>query len=148
MKLRLAIEDDIDFLLYASRKLHEKSPYSSLEFSEDKTGKLILEFLKAPKETKVIIIAETTRPVGVIACQATQLYFSDRWVIIEPLFWTDHPKAYIPLVKAAEEWAVVIGADKLTIGSLSKNKVLEKMGYKVIEYSYGLPERAVPRREE
>jgi hypothetical protein len=142
--LKLAEASDYNDVIRMAKAFHEASPYSSLEFSEEKCNGLFKSYLAGDKKSLVIILATGERPHGMIIGYSDSLPFSFDRVATELAWWVDEDKRgsrdSLLLFKAYEDWALRVGAKIKQMAMLDDVTNLaafyEKQGYRPAERSY------------
>ena len=143
MYLRHATEEDIDFILQASRDIHGK--FGGVEFNEDTTLDTIYSFLDKEdfSESMMVVAFDETGHKGVIAAMLSLTPFSTKVVATELLFWTDgSPKAFKALHSAYRIWAEKAGANVIMISApptkehVKYSKFYKNLGYEPFEYKF------------
>lgn len=123
-----------------ARAFHSASPYTSLEFSEERCRQLFESYLAGDKRSLVIILAVGGMIIGF--CDSPP-FSSDR-MATELAWWVDEDKRgsrdSLLLFKAYEDWALRVGAKIKQMAMLDDvtdlSKFYEKQGYRPAERSY------------
>lgn len=144
MTLRLASIDDTETFLRMARAFHESSPYSGIEFSQDRILSLYLSGLENPQEIITILSEQDGQVRGMICGLCNSPPFSDEKVATELAWWMDEEyrgsKDSLLLFKAYEDWAVRVGCSLVQMALLSNSpdltKIYERSGYTMTERTF------------
>jgi GNAT superfamily N-acetyltransferase len=144
MTLRLATVQDYGDIIRMAKSFHEKSPYSQMEFSEDRCEELFRAYLEGDKRSLIIILAVDKRPFGMIIGHCAELPFSDDRVSSEVAWWVDEDKRghkdSVLLMKAYQDWALRVGARMTQMAMLDDvtdlDKFYRRQGFVPAERSY------------
>lgn len=143
LKLKHATEEDVDFILEASRDIHSR--FGGVDFDEDTTLDTIYAFLDKEDftESMLVVAFDDSGYKGVVAGMLSLTPFSTKRVATELLFWTDgSPKAFKSLHSAYRIWAEKVGADVIMISAPPTKehtkyaKFYKNLGYEPFEYKF------------
>lgn len=142
--LRLAEENDLTDCIRMAKSFHSMSPFSAIEFSEEKSRDLFYNYLNGDKKDLIIILACNERPFGMIIGMRSELLFSDTSVCTEVAWWVDEDKRgsrdSLLLLQAYEDWSKRVDSKYTTMAMLDDSKDLsrlyERLGYKQCERTF------------
>lgn len=144
MTLRLATEEDYREIVRMAKSFHEASPYSDVEFSEERCEELFRAYLTGDRRSLVIILAVDDRPFGMIIGHCSELPFSDDRVSSEIAWWVDEDhrghRDSVLLMKAYQDWSIRVGAKMTQMAMLDSvtdlDKFYRRQGFVPAERSY------------
>lgn len=144
MSLRLATAGDYGDIIRMAKAFHQKSPYSPLDFSEDRCEEIFRAYLSGDKRDLIIILAVDERPFGMIIGHCAETPFSDDRVASEIAWWIDEDKRgnrdSVLLMRAYQDWALRVGARITQMAMLDEvtdlDKFYRRQGFIPAERSY------------
>lgn len=144
MIVRRATESDLGFILRMGRDFFEVSGYRSvLEFDAGSFVRTVRRIMRSGRG--VVLIGETTRPVGMAAGVLYPSYMNRAHLTGQELFWWVDPAARgdgRDLLAALEGWARRNGARSFTMGALAAQRpaavgsLYARSGYRPMENLY------------
>ncbi len=146
--IRIASWGDKKYIEDMCYKFFQEAPHSKLKdtYSPSRVSSLIEDYLKGPKETKIIfVLTFKDEPVGMIAGLAYPNLFTDSYVALEQMWWVDEEhrgKLSVSLIEVYEAWAKKIGCTSCIVSSLETrhapllDRVYKKRGYMKTETAY------------
>lgn len=141
--LRLAEERDLNDCIRMAKSFHSLSPFSAIEFSEEKSKELFFNYLSNPRDL-IIILACDDKPFGMIIGMRSELLFSETSICTEIAWWVDEDKRgsrdSLLLLQAYEDWSKRVGSKFTTMAMLDDSKDLsrlyERLGYQQCERTF------------
>ncbi len=136
--IRIAQPEDKDLVLSMVDKFLETTGYKDLS-NRAKIEGMIIQFLEAPKEDKIILLFED---YGFLAAMRTQFLYGLQDTAVELAWWVEPSKrgkkAGTALMEAFEFWGKKLNCTVATMCSLDDKvgKFYEKSGYKLYERAY------------
>lgn len=135
--LRHATLDDIDYILSASKKEFEESPYLGFGVDDSKARKLLEKLIVEGQQKGIVLLSvEEGNPVGVLAAYAFEPLFSSNKIAIECLWFLEEPyrnsRRAGDMIQAYEYWAKAVGCSHVQYGLLSTSPPsMERMYSKI-----------------
>lgn len=143
--LRLATQDDFQAIVRMAREFHQSSPYTGLDFSEERCKDFFSSYLSCDKKDMIIILAvDGDYPFGMIIGQAGTPSFSSQRVSQELAWWIDPEyrgsRQSLLLLQSYEDWSVRVGCRVTQVamleGSVDLRRYYERRGFSPAELSY------------
>lgn len=128
--LRLAERRDFDEVNRMMREFHAQSPYSCLEYDENKVWQNFKFYLKNKKEMIIILSEQDEKPRGFIVGALSCPPFSSSIVASELAWWMDEDyrktKDSLLLFDAYQDWTKRVGAKMCHMALLSSSPDLSR----------------------
>lgn len=142
--LRLAERRDFEDVNRMLREFHQKSPYSSLVYDEEKVWQNFKFYLKNKNQMIIILSEQDDRPRGLIVGSISSPAFSSDLVATELAWWMDEDyrksRDSMLLFDAYQDWTKRVGARMCHMALLSNSpdlsKKYERNGYELSEKTY------------
>ena len=132
--IRKASPDDLDQLMLWGERFHAQSNWILIPFVEAAFRKTLLSVMG--REDSCLLMHDE----GMVAGFLGPLWFSDRHIIAQEMFWyAENDGGH--LLEALEDWARQAGADFLITSGLKDEsgriqRLYEKKGFELAEYHY------------
>lgn len=146
--LKIAQEEDFDEVLRMVQGHVSSSPYAKFPVSEDKVRGIVTEFLTAPKNERIAILAEVHgKVIGCVGAMVTELPFSRTRAAVELIWWVDEEfrggRIALDLIGAYLHWHKNIAKTEVVSLSAFDNTLLlkldkyyKRLGFVPTEHTY------------
>lgn len=121
LEIRRWLPSDLPQVLAFSRRLHELSRFSFLNFDEARVRRLFDVHVEQPQKRCGLIALQGSRSLGILAGYIEHYRFCSELVAVDEIFFIDPAFsggwAAVRLLKAFRTWAIEAGAREVHIGT-------------------------------